>query len=167
LSRLNNGLNIIRIGLNVEKPDDLDFNNNAVYKISRNSTGSAFVLINDIPTKAGDLVSVSVFVKQADKKSTFGLRVSGVYPNRADAVFDLNNKKVIGTQTFGYFENQIATIKKIDNDWVECKMKVEANIDRVQIVFGPTDLSKQVELWEAGSDFISSVYSTIPTFTIK
>jgi len=167
LSRLNNGLNIIRIGLNVEKPDDLDFNNNAVYKISRNSTGSAFVLINDIPTKAGDLVSVSVFVKQADKKSTFGLRVSGVYPNRADAVFDLNNKKVIGTQTFGYFENQTASIKKIDNDWVECKMKVEANIDRVQIVFGPTDLSKQVELWEAGSDFISSVYSTIPTFTIK
>ena len=60
-----------------------------------------------------------------------------------------------------------STIKKIDNDWVECKMKVEANIDRVQIVFGPTDLSKQVELWEAGSDFISSVYSTIPTFTIK
>ena len=167
LSRLNNGLNIIRIGLNVEKPDDLDFNNNAVYKISRKSTGSAFVLINDIATKPGNLVSVSVLVKRADKKSTFGLRVSGVYPNRADAVFDLNNKKVIGTQTFGYFENQTATIKKIDNDWVECKMKVEANIDRVQIVFGPTDLSKQVELWEAGSDFISSVYSTIPTFTIK
>ena len=167
LSRLNNGLNIIRIGLNVEKPDDLDFNNNAVYKISRKSTGSAFVLINDIATKPGNLVSVSVFVKRADKKSTFGLRVSGVYPNRADAVFDLNNKKVIGTKSFGYFENQTATIKKIDNDWVECKMKVEANIDRVQIVFGPTDLSKQVELWEAGSDFISSVYSTIPTFTIK
>ncbi|WP_298893573.1 DUF4296 domain-containing protein [uncultured Psychroserpens sp.] len=164
---LSKGLISSKVGLSVEK-EAYDFNNKTVLKMSRSSiTSSSYMLIRDIKINNGDEVIVSVLVKNTNDKSAFGLRISGTYPNRVDAIFDLNNDKVIGTKAIGYFENETASIISMENGWFECKLKTKANIDDVQILYGPTNIDKPIGVWTVKSDTLSSVLTTIPIISIE
>lgn len=167
LNNLSDGLNIKKVGLTIMSTD-IDYEGRPVIEMTRNSIfNSAYAVINDINIDSGDEIEVSVFIKKPNDKSAFGLRISGVYPNRVDAVFDLNKNKVKGTQVVGYFESAETNIKIMENNWLECKIKAKANIDKIKIIFGPTDMDKATGVWEGKSEIPSHVNSTIPTFSIN
>ncbi|WP_298901099.1 DUF4296 domain-containing protein [uncultured Psychroserpens sp.] len=162
LSDLSDGYSVNIIGTSVEKTD-LKFKGKDVIKVTRNSiVRAAYVVINDVEIDAQKDIEISVFVKKTQNVSAFGLRISDVYPNRVDAIFDLTQGQLKGIKSTGYFENGGATIEQVDKDWFECKIKTKTKTDKVKIIFGPTDIDKPIEGWEGKSDVLSNVYVTLP-----
>ncbi|MCD2258238.1 DUF4296 domain-containing protein [Psychroserpens luteolus] len=167
ISNLTDGYRVSNVRLSFESTDT-DFRESDVLKVSRTTTiSSAYAEMGSIDIVPNSLVEVTVFVKKPKNKSALGLRISGVYPNRVDAVFDLNNNTLKGVKSTGYFENEDASIKLINKDWYQCKIKAKANIDKVRIIFGPTDIDKSIGAWEGKSDMFSTVYLTLPKVQVN
>jgi len=62
-----------------------------VYLLSRiTNTESAYLSSGLIPVTYASEYKVSVVVKKASNNNLFGLRLTGTYPDRADAIFDLD-----------------------------------------------------------------------------
>jgi hypothetical protein len=153
------------LGLKTQETGEYFIDEN-VFKVSRVSNkGSAYLVMKNQKITSGETIVVSVYVKKTNDKSAFGLRVSGVYPNRVDAIFDLTNSKLKGIKSKGYFENEEASIELVDQGWYKCKISVKANIDEVKIIFGPTDVDKPIGSWEGKSEILSQVYVTEPTIS--
>jgi len=161
----NNGFD--EFGLKVEGLD-IDFQKLKIFKLTRTSrVKPAYARVKPKNIKTSDSIEISVFVKKGENDSAFGLRVTGVYPNRVDALFDLKKGELKGTKVKGYFENETASIILVDKNWYHCKLKVKANINQVKIVFGPTDINKPINGWELKANNLTPVYTTIPILTIK
>lgn len=134
---------------------------NGIVQINRKDASVAgYSSINNISTFAGSKYRVSFLVKKGDKGNQFGLRLSSVYPNRADAVFDLNNGSVVGTYSDGDFENESAKIELIGDDWYKCSLSTEVFSNKIFVFFGSTNASKRVSHWEGkgGDKYASDIY---------
>nr|WP_321221283.1 DUF4296 domain-containing protein [uncultured Psychroserpens sp.] len=150
------------IGIKIQETNK-QFLDNEVLKLTRASTtAQAYLRMNMQTIAVGETIEATVYVKKNSENNALGFRVAGVYPNRVDAIFDLKNGILKDVKSTGYFENEVASIKIIDKEWYECKIKVKANINKVRIVLGPTDIDKSVKGWESKSQRLSYIYATEP-----
>ncbi|WP_052466991.1 DUF4296 domain-containing protein [Psychroserpens damuponensis] len=150
------------VGLKVFETDE-KYREKNVFKLTRKSTiNPAYLSVNNDKTSKGESVEATIYVKKTKDNSAFGFRISGIYPNRVDALFNLKDGTLKAVKSTGLFTNETASIKLVDKEWYECKIRVKTKVDKVRIVLGPTDIDKLVKVWESKSDNLSHVYTTIP-----
>ncbi|WP_298901106.1 hypothetical protein [uncultured Psychroserpens sp.] len=142
------------------KNTDLIYNSkDSISHISRHEDSkNAYVRVKGIGSKEDADYGVSFTVKKGDLGSYFGLRISGVYPNRVDAIFDLEKGVVKGVAAAGDFKNENASIKSLGDGWYICSLSGNANTTNLHVIFGPTDKDRQVPTWEGGTKSTNDVY---------
>ncbi|MEM9679507.1 MAG: hypothetical protein AAF901_04220, partial [Bacteroidota bacterium] len=136
-------------------------------KLSRKSTtASSFNVVSDITTSFGEQYEASIIVKKT-KKGFFGLRIQGGYPNRVDAVFDLENGTLKGVKKAGDFENEKASIKNLGNGWYRCSLSGKINASDVRVVLGATSEKTNVLSWESATDNLCNVIIIPESLNVK
>ena len=142
---------------------DLSDNKETAFTLSRTSTTeSAYASVNNIPVKLGNYYRASVLVKQYGLGTSFGLRIIGIYPNRVDAVFDLEKGLLKAVSEVGNFSEGEAEIEDMGKGWYKCSLTAKANADIIKIILGPSSDLNSVTTWESANKESSSVY-IIPT----
>lgn len=137
-----------RLALNTTN-ENLNLTGKQVFTLSRTSTTeTAYASVNNIPVTFGNYYRASVLVKKDDLGGFFGLRIIGEYPNRADAIFDLEKGLLKEVIDVGEFFNGEAKIENIDNGWYKCSLSVEVNSNKMKIILGPTSGSNKAITWE-------------------
>ncbi|MCB0437201.1 MAG: hypothetical protein KDD20_00535 [Mangrovimonas sp.] len=137
------------------------------YKLSRETqTESSFQSTNLIPVTYANNYKVSVIAKKGSS-SFFGLRISGAYPDRVDAVFDLEKGEVKGVKKGQDFENEDASIEALGDGWYKCSVSANVSADNIRILFGPTAAEKEILGWEGKVEQESSVYFIPSSLTFE
>jgi hypothetical protein len=124
--------------------------------------------------------TLSIFVKQGTIPGNFGLRISGNYPNRGDALFNLTTGTLIGTANGGTNTGTTATITPADNGWYRCSITttlVTNTTGAMNIFWSPTALTNpavfegadgalsECYVWGAQLEYGSEMSAYIPTTT--
>lgn len=129
-----------------------------IIKLSRTENNiAAYVAMNKVPVFLGSKYRVSFIVKRTEDNKLFGLRMAGVYPNRSDAIFDLEKGTVNGQNSTGDFEKEEAFIELIGADWYKCTLTSEVFADQLNVIFGPTSYKNGVPNWESGTEILSDI----------
>ena len=125
-------------------------NNTVVFNLKRKDVlKSAYTSISGIKVNYGRRYRLSVLVKKGVTGELFGLRIQGDYPNRVDAIFDLQKGVVQGSNGLENFENVIATIEEKKNGWYKCSISVNILAKDIRVIFGVTNNSRNIKSWEA------------------
>jgi len=133
--------------------------NNQAYNISRKNTSlSSYTVITNNKINYGGNYQTSIIVKKGNTGTNFGLRVQGVYPNRLDAVFDLEKGVVKEESTGGDSENINTTIKHLGDGWYYCSISGQINTNNLQVILGPTTEEKSSSIWEGVTNRNCDVY---------
>ena len=130
-------------------------------------TESSFAHSRDIAVNYESSYRASIIVKKSESNSFFGLRVVGSYPDRVDAIFDLETGSVKEVKKERDFKNPKATIESIGNGWYKCSVMAEPYADKIKIMFGPTIEGKPVLIWEGTIDKQSEVYIMPSSLTLE
>jgi len=134
-------------------------NKRDIYNLTRkNTSSSSYTVINNINVNYGRQYKVSINLKKGDIGAFFGLRLQGNYPNRVDAVFNLEKGKVEGFSAGGNFENANATIKSIGNGWYNCSLSGRIMDYNIKTILGPTTGDKKVSSWEGTTNINCDAY---------
>ena len=137
-----------------------------VFKIERSNTKkSSYILVDSLKIDNMATYMVSMLVKKGDKGNAFGLRVQGNFPNRTDALFNLEEGKLKGIKNVGGFSNDGATIEKKE-DWFKITLKVRPNTDYIKLVFGPTDFDKPIVRWVTPTPNKPNIYIDISSIKV-
>ena len=150
--------------------ENLKQSDKQVFKISRTSTTeTAYASVNNIPVEIGNYYRASVLVKQDDLGlgGFFGLRIIGDYPNRVDAVFDLEKGLLKGVADVGEFFKGDAKIEDAGEGWYKCSLIAEVNSNKMKIIFGPTSGFGKTITWEGTTKEKSSVYITPSSLVLE
>lgn len=140
------------------KESQLNYGNEKGYMLLRTSTSkSCFAHTQNIPVEYGSDYRTSIIVKKSDDSDFFGLRLSGTYPDRVDAIFDLKNGIVKGVKSVRDFENGDASIELLGDDWYKCSVKATVAADGIRVIFGPTSDKANIKGWEGKIGVSSSV----------
>ena len=137
-----------------------NFKNKTFDEIARTSSDeSAYVLLEDIPIEYGHKYKFSIIVKKPEKTGFFGLKIVDVYPERIDVVFDLEHKLVKGIEGSAEFASSSrASIRELQDGWLECSLISNYFSDKIQIIFGPTSRSPKTATWEVKTRDSSNNY---------
>jgi hypothetical protein len=100
---------------------------------------------------------VSIVVKRGDKGNLFGIRILGSYPDRVDAVFDLEKGEIVGVEKSRDFENEFANIEDFGDGWYKCSVRATVIADQIQIILGATNKNNKVKAWEAKTEELLDV----------
>ncbi|OIQ30771.1 MAG: hypothetical protein BM564_00750 [Bacteroidetes bacterium MedPE-SWsnd-G2] len=139
-------------GVKMEKHSSNN-NKGSVYKVSRSSLKTpAYIVLKDIKVSFEEEYKTTIKLKKGDLGSHFGLRVQGTYPNRIDAVFDLQKGKLKGVKSGGNFDLAKASIKEVGGGWYECTLSGKIKESSVKIILGPTASSLNVSGWEGATN---------------
>ena len=123
--------------------------NKDVYNLSRdNTSANAYTVITNNKISFGQEYSSNILVKKGDSDSFFGFRIQGDYPNRIDAVFDLEKGEVKGKSIGGNFKDVSASIKPQGNGWFLCTLAGKIKTNNIKIILGPTTGQKNSDGWE-------------------
>ncbi len=123
--------------------------NQEVYRISRNTnTENSYINIANNDTDINENYSVSIIAKKGNIDNYLGMRISGNYPNRVDAVFNLEKGIVKGISKGGDFDNQEAKIEALNDGWYKCTLYGRVSKEGIIIILGPTDKSREISTWE-------------------
>lgn len=120
-----------------------------ISRVSKNE--SAYVSIDNLPVYSGSTYRLSVVVKKFKNDKNFALRFQGIYPNRVDAVYDLETgivKEVLLSGADEMAQDQIATIEHLGGGWYMCSLSANLFNDYVRVVMGPTTNKLKTDLWE-------------------
>lgn len=124
--------------------------NNPAYTVKRKSSSqSSYNVVINIKTSIGNNYKISMIARKGKSSNFLGLRILGVYPNRVDAVFDLNNGKVKSVAHDGSFNNESAEIKDLGGGWYECSLSGKVFSDNINILFGSTNGQMRARSWES------------------
>ena len=126
----------------------------------------AWVMTNIFDIIKGSNHRVTIYVKR-NSNSNLGLRLTGIYPNRADAVFDLDEGKLIGTSSIGDFDNESATIQLVDKEWYKCTLTSEVFSEKLGVIFGPTTNENNISNWLSGSPTQNEVKVLIDSILLE
>lgn len=148
---------------------DLDYDTNITcFRASRNTiVENAYVHAYKGKINSNRKHETSIVAKKGILGNRIGLRISGKFPNRADAVFDLQNGKLIGATTRGGFQNEFAEIQQLGDGWFKCILSAKSNSDDIKIIFGPTDSSRKVNDWEGPTETLNDVLVVPSSLTVK
>lgn len=130
-----------------------------IHSLTRSSAvASCFMTRAGLTNTVGTVATGWVIAKRKSAGNRIALRLQGVYPNRADAVFDLAAGTVVGTAGSTY-TNLSATMTPLGDDWYLCTLTATVvGTDFVQAVVGPTDSTLPVAGWEAASAVLSDCF---------
>ncbi|MBT8304248.1 MAG: hypothetical protein KJP09_07240 [Bacteroidia bacterium] len=110
---------------------------------------NAHLAINNLKINVGSKYKVSVIAKKGIKSSNLALRFQGKYPNRVDAVFNLEKGLINGPILTGDLaENESAEIEDLGNGWFKCSLIADLYEDFVRVMIGPTKNTIKAKLWE-------------------
>jgi hypothetical protein len=138
------------------------------YNLSRiTSTESAYLSSDLIPVTYASEYKVSVMAKKGDKNSFFGLRITGTYPDRVDAIFDLDKGIVVEYSAAQDFESPMATIEKLSNGWYNCTLSAKVAADEVRIIMGETSKEKKASSWEGKTETTGGIYFSPSSIVLK
>lgn len=117
----------------------------------------------------GSKYRVTVLAKKGNNGDRLGLRMNSIYPNRADAIFDLENGTVVGTYANGEFEKEEASIEPLGDGWYRCSLAAEAFSGKIHLMLGPTNSSKRVSHWEGkgGESYECDIYVNAPSLIVE
>lgn len=132
--------------LDLIKPDSNFYDE---YRLKRKSKSEpCFLSTLPLNVISGSNYSITVKVKKGDKGHILGLRLQGVYPDRADAVFDLHTGKLIDVKASKDFSNANANIVSLGDGWYNCTLSANVKGDEITIILGPTSKEKNILGWE-------------------
>jgi hypothetical protein len=138
------------------------------YNLSRiTSTESAYLSSDLIPVTYASEYKVSVMAKKGDNNSFFGLRITGIYPDRVDAIFDLDEGIVVEYSAAQDFESPMATIEKLSNGWYNCTLSAKVAADQVRIIMGETSKEKNASNWEGKTETMGGIYFLPSSIVLK
>lgn len=147
-----------KTNVSIESTEDVNFSDE-VYHLSRNTTTKPAYFASGLTTVTyASEYRVSVTVKKGENNNIFGLRISGLFPDRVDAIFDLEKGIVIENKVSQDFENPIATIEKLFDGWYNCTLSAEVAADDIRIIMGPTGADKKVSSWEGETENLEDIY---------
>jgi hypothetical protein len=133
--------------------------NEDVYSITRNTkTENSYISIANNKASLDENYSVSIIAKKGNINNYLGLRVSAVYPNRVDAVFDLAKGIVKGVSKGGDFENQSASIESLGEGWYKCTLSAKVTQKEINIILGPTNKNRKVSTWEGVTEVNNDIW---------
>ncbi|WP_299127939.1 inorganic diphosphatase [uncultured Winogradskyella sp.] len=89
--------------------------------------------------------------------SFLALRIQGAYPDRVDAVFNLDSGKLKNVKKAGRFENENAKIEPLGNGYYKCVLTGKINASNVSLLIGTTSKENKILSWEAKSEDSKSV----------
>ncbi|MFC0603416.1 phage head spike fiber domain-containing protein [Winogradskyella pulchriflava] len=141
----------------------------SVYLISRNKelTESSYAHTRSIFVEYEMTYRASVIVKKAENGSLFGLRIMGVYPDRVDAVFNLEDGTVKGVQKTRDFESENATIEELGDGWYKCIVSAVVVADDAKIFLGPTKGNENVNGWTIRTPDNCDIYVLPSSLTLE
>jgi len=145
----------------VESEKKLNDSENQEFLLYRTSTfQTAYASVNNIPVESGNYYRASILVKKDDLGvgGFFGLRIIGDYPNRVDAVFDLEKGLLKGVADVGDFFKGNAKIEDAGKGWYKCSLIAEVYSNKLKIILGPTSGFGKTITWEGTTKDKSSVY---------
>ena len=123
--------------------------NKDVYNLSRdNISANAYTVITNNKLNYGRTYSTSIIAKKGKTNNLLGFRTQGEYPNRVDAIFDLDKGVVKDQSIGGNFKDVNATIKSLGNDWYLCTLSGKIMSSNVKIILGPTINETDTGAWE-------------------
>ena len=95
--------------------------NREAYLFQRTVTSANYLTRSE--TKSGSALTLtgSFYVKKGNAQY-FAMRVQGSYPNRCEAIFDLNDGTVHSTNPIGSFSNDTGRITDVGNGWFRCSL---------------------------------------------
>lgn len=138
------------------------------YNLSRiTSTESAYLSSDLIPVTYASEYKVSIMAKKGDNNSFFGLRITGIYPDRVDAIFDLDEGIVVEYSAAQDFESPMATIEKLSNGWYNCTLSAKVAADQVRIIMGETSKEKNASNWEGKTETMGGIYFLPSSIVLK
>jgi hypothetical protein len=130
------------------------------YKTSKASTSTAGYITKTSATSVNTIYTISIFAKLGDVSTNFGLRCQGVYPDRGDALFNLQTGTLIGVANGGTNTNTTATIESFSNGWYKCSVTttfLSSPLNKY-LIFSPTSLTS-IGGFEAPDGFLSNCYT--------
>jgi len=123
--------------------------NKDIYNLSRdNISANAYTVITNNRLNYGRTYSTSIIAKKGKINNLLGLRTQGEYPNRVDAIFDLDKGVVKDQSIGGNFKDVNATIKSLGDDWYLCTLSGKIMSSNVKIILGPTISEIDTGAWE-------------------
>ncbi len=135
-----------------------EYYQNPTYRLSRaTTTQSALVNLKRIIGEADAGYEISIIAKRGEGGNRLGMRISGKYPNRTDAIFDLKSGSVVGVSKYGNFENEFAKIEPLNDGWYRCILSAKVNTVECNVFMGPTDDFRKVSGWEGDTKKINDV----------
>lgn len=148
--------------------EGLNQTNKQLFILSRTSTTkTAYASVNNIPVEMGNYYRTSVLVKKDGLGVSFGLRMIGEYPNRVDAVFDLEKGLIKGVSDVGTFIKGAAKIEDMGEGWYKCSLIAEVYSNKMKIILGPTSGFGKTITWEGTTKEKSSVYITPSSLVLE
>ncbi len=140
-----------------------------VFKLKRIKEDTpSYAYIKDIFPYIGMDHEFSIMVRKSKTdNNSFGMRIQGIYPNRVDAIFNIAKGKVLGVKNSGDFNNIVADIKPVDDDWFRCSITTKLDTSPVTLIFGPTESSKPIGTWEGATKLRSEVFIASPSLMIE
>lgn len=137
------------------------YNGELAKLISRNDSNKpGYSGIDNLNIFYGSTYRLSIIIKRADIGKNFALRMQGVYPNRVDAVFDLETgivkEALISGE--GFAENSKAEIESLGNGWYKCILYADVFSEYIRVVLGPTTNKLITGLWETRTGEKSNAY---------
>jgi hypothetical protein len=142
----------------------------AILMSRENGANASYLGISNLKVVYGSTYKTSVVVKKGEIGKDFALRIQGVYPNRIDAIFDLETGKAKEPKISGsdeLAENAKATIESLGDGWYKCSLYADIYADYVRVVLGPTKANLNTSLWETRTGEKSSVYLVLSMLKLQ
>lgn len=155
------------VGWTITGPTLANTNNSAVApdgsmtaaSLVRTSSSGGTYLSRSVSGVVGETWTFSVYAKARNIGGAIGLRVQGTFPDRGDALFNLNTGTLIGVQSSGAYSGTSASIVALGNGWYRCSITTtSANTPPGSVLMAPAATNAIVTGFEAGSTTLSDAY---------
>ena len=137
---------------------NIEYNDTPYHLLRNTNTESAYLTSDFIPVTYASEYRVSIVVKKGTNTNLFGLRICGTYPDRVDAIFDLDKGKVVEYKTAQDFANPTAVIERLSGGRFSCTLSAEVSADNIRIIMGATSAKKSVTSWEGRTEIQGDIY---------
>ncbi|KAB1066516.1 hypothetical protein F6U93_13925 [Tamlana haliotis] len=147
-----------RVRVDIE-PSSFYYSGLRAYSISRGTAlEPSYLETTSVQVKPGKTYKVSLVVKKSDECPFLGLRIVGKYPDRVDAIYNLDNGTVLGVKVAKDFQNPKADIEKLKDDWFKCSLTAQLPSSDIKLIMGATTKDKDVSRWEGKTNKLVKTY---------
>ena len=95
--------------------------NREAYLFQRTVASANYLTRSETKSASALTLTGSFYVKKGSAQY-FAMRVQGAYPNRCEAIFDLNDGTVHSTNPISGFSNETGRVTDVGNGWFRCSL---------------------------------------------